>query len=161
MNRRNETFNAAALIHGGTKTNKKPPLDGMFDTSNHRCRLSDLANNICDVDNLQERVVSKAYSKRVCSLENSEENVIRSVATYYSAGVMGKRKYKAVRLVLSTKTSKRKDGGRTSLCIMHKCAVPKLSPYNKLIGYINHIDIGKVYSVKEEFSHSFLKPKSV
>lgn len=25
---------------------------------------------------------------------------------------------------------------------MHKCAVPKLSPYSKLIGYINQIDIG-------------------
>lgn len=35
---------------------------------------------------------------------------------------------------------------------MRKCAVPKLSPYNKLIGYINQVDIGKVYAVKEEFS---------
>ena len=96
--------------------------------------------------------MSKAYSKRVHLFENSEENVIRSVATYYSSGVMGKRKYKAVRLVLSTKTSKRKCGGRTSLCIMRKCAGPKLSPYNKLIGYINQIDFGKVYSVEEEFS---------
>ena len=49
MKRRNETFNAAALIHGGTKTNKKPALDGLFDTLNKRCKLSDLANNICDV----------------------------------------------------------------------------------------------------------------
>lgn len=86
------------------------------------------------------------------SFEISEENVIRCIATYYSAGLMGKRKYKAVRLVLSTKASRRKRGGRTSLCIMHKCAVPKLSPYSKLIGYINQIDIGKIYSVEEEFS---------
>lgn len=61
----------------------------MFDTLNKWCKLSDLANNIWDVDNLQERVVSKAYSKRVRSFENSEENVFRSIATYYSAGVMG------------------------------------------------------------------------
>ena len=90
MKRRNETLNAAALIHGGTKTNKKPALDGTFDTLNKRCKLSDLANNICDVDNLQERVVSKAYSKSARLFENSEENVVRSVATCYSAGVMGK-----------------------------------------------------------------------
>lgn len=90
MKRRNETFNAAALIHGGTKANKKPALDGMFDTLNKRCKLSDLANYISKVDNLQERVVSDAYSKSVCLFEISEENVIRSIATYYSAGVMGK-----------------------------------------------------------------------
>lgn len=90
MKRRNETFNAAALIHGGTKANKKPALDGMFDTLNKRCKLSDLANYISKVDNLQERVVSDAYSKSVCLFEISEKNVIRSIATYYSAGVMGK-----------------------------------------------------------------------
>lgn len=145
MKRRNRTLNAAALIHGGTKANKKPALDGMFDTLNKRCKLSDLANHISNVDNLRERVVSDAYSKSVQSFKISEENVICSIATYCSAWVMGKRKSKAVRLVLSTKTSKRKHGGRTSLCIMHKCAVPKLSPYSKRIGYINQIDIGKKF----------------
>ena len=138
MKRRNETFSAAPLIHGDTKTNKKPALDGIFDTLNKRCKLSDLANYISNVDNLQERVVSDAYSKSVRSFGISEENIIRSIATYYSAGVMGKRKYKAVRLVLSTKTSKRKRGGRTSLCIIRNCAVTKLSPYSKLIGYTSN-----------------------
>ena len=42
--------------------------------------------------------------------------------------------------------------GEIPLCIMHICAVPKLYPYSKLIGYINQIDIGKIYSVEEEFS---------
>ena len=67
MKRRNESYSAAALIHGGTKTIKKPALDGIFDTLNKRCKLSDLANYISNVDNLQERVVSDAYSKSVQS----------------------------------------------------------------------------------------------
>ncbi|PFX17566.1 hypothetical protein AWC38_SpisGene18103 [Stylophora pistillata] len=66
--RRNETLNAAAMIHGGTEANKIPALDGMFDTLNKKCKLSDLANYISNVDNLQERVVSDAYSKSVQSL---------------------------------------------------------------------------------------------
>ena len=115
MKRRNETLHAATMIHGGTKANKKPALDGMFDTLNKRCKLSDLVNYISNVDNVQERVLPDAYSKSVQSFEISEENVICSIATYYSGGVMGKRKYKAVRLVLSTKTSRRKRGGRNSL----------------------------------------------
>ena len=91
MKRRNETLNAATMIYGGTKADKRPALDGMFDTLNKRCKLSDLVNYISNVDNVQERVVSDAYSKSVRSFEISEENIIRSIATYYSAGVMGKR----------------------------------------------------------------------
>ena len=56
-------------------------------------------------------------------------------------GVVGKRKDKAVWQVLSTKTSKRKRERRTSLCIVHKCAVPKLSSSSKLIAYISHISV--------------------
>ena len=55
--------------------------------------------------------------------------------------VLGKRQDKAVRQVLSTKTSKRKRERRTSLCIVHKCAVPKLSSSSKLIAYISHISV--------------------
>lgn len=86
MKRRNKTLNAAALIHGGTKANKKSALDGMCDTLNKRCKLNNLANYISNVGNLRERVVSDAYSKSVQSFEISEENVIHSIAKYYSAG---------------------------------------------------------------------------
>lgn len=58
MKRRNETLNAAAMIHGGTKANKRLTLDGMFDTLNKRCKLSDLVNYVSNGDNLQERVLS-------------------------------------------------------------------------------------------------------
>ena len=55
--------------------------------------------------------------------------------------VFYKRQDKAVRQVLSTKTSKRKRERRTSLCIVHKCAVPKLSSSSKLIACISHISV--------------------
>ena len=46
LKRKDETVNATAVIHGGTKTQKIPALDGMFDTLNKRCKLSDLTNYI-------------------------------------------------------------------------------------------------------------------
>lgn len=65
---------------------------------------------------------------------------------------MRERKYKAARLVLLTKISERKREGKNSLCIVRKCALPKLSPYRKRIAHINQVDVGKLYSVKEVFS---------
>ena len=108
----------------------------MFDALNERCELGDLTNYISNASNLQERVASNTYSK---SFKISEENVIRSIPAYDN--VLGKRQDKAVRQVLSTKTSKRKRERRTSLCIVHKCAVPKLSSSSKLIAYISHISV--------------------
>ena len=64
---------------------------------------------------------------------------------------MGKRKYKSVRLVLATKASTKKRGGRAPLCFMQKGRITKLSPYDKLMSHIKQVDIGKVYSVEEKF----------
>ena len=115
----------------------------MFDALNKRCELGDLTNYISNASNLQERVASNTYSK---SFKISEENVIRSIPAYDN--VLGKRQDKAVRQVLSTKTSKRKRERRTSLCIVDKCAVPKLSSSSKLIAYISHISVSpKVWTV--------------
>ena len=118
----------------------------MFDALNKRCELGDLTNYISNASNLQERVASNTYSKSKRQFKISEENVIRSIPAYDN--VLGKRQDKAVRQVLSTKTSKRKRERRTSLCIVHKCAVPKLSSSSKLIAYISHISVSpKVWTV--------------
>ena len=86
------------------------------------------------------------YSKSKRQFKIPEENVIRSIPAYDS--VLGKRQDKAVQQVLSTKTSKRKRERRTSLFIVHKCAVPKLSSSSKLIAYISHISVNqKVWTV--------------
>ena len=63
LKRKNETFNATALIHGATKPKKIPALDGIIDTLNKRCKLSDLTTYISNISNLQERVVLITYSK--------------------------------------------------------------------------------------------------
>ena len=152
VKRRHETFNAAMAIHGGTEKNACPAIEGMFDTLCKRSKLEQMTKLVSSNEKLQTRVASDHCSRKIKAFETSNENVLRSIACYYTGGVMGKRKYKSVRLVLATKSSKRKRGGRAPLCFMQKGRIPKLLPYDKLMSHIKQVDIGKVYSVEEEFS---------
>ena len=94
--RRHETLVAAARIHGGSENNPTPAFDGMFDTLNKRCKLNTMKDYILSNDRLKDKVVSNVYKGNVRSFENSPTNVKRSIATFYSSGIMGKRKYQAV-----------------------------------------------------------------
>ena len=75
--------------------------------------MQDLTNYVLGNENLTKTVVSEHYKKELTDFEKSKENVERSIATFYSSGVMGKRKYQSVRLVLSMTSSK--QGGRTGI----------------------------------------------
>ena len=82
---------------------------------------------------MTNRVVSKEYKKSVLDFEKSDDNIVRSIATYYASGVMGKRKYKSVRLVLSMKSNESRPGKKTSISICKGCKVSKLLPYSDLV----------------------------
>ena len=69
---------------------------------------------------------------------------MNTVVTFYTSGVMGKRKYQAVRISTSMKSSKRKRGGKSAIMVMPNCQVPKLLTYNNLMSEIKKIDVGKV-----------------
>ncbi|KAJ7351107.1 hypothetical protein OS493_036564 [Desmophyllum pertusum] len=103
VKRRHETMVAASVIHGGSENYPKPALDGIFDTLNKRCKLDSMQQYVLSNETLTDKVVSTVYKKNVSSFEKSSTNVKRSIATFYSSGIMGKRKYQAVRLALSMK----------------------------------------------------------
>ena len=50
------------------------------------------------------------------------------------------------------KSSNTKRGGKTAIKFMPNCPIPKLLTYNSLVKEIRNIDIGKVYSLEEQFS---------
>ena len=136
VKRCHETFNAAMVIHGGTEKNTRPAIEGMFDTSCKRSNLDDMTKLVSSNEKLQARVASDQCSRKIRSFETSNENTLQSIASYYSGGVLQKRNYKAVRLVLATKGSTKKRGGRTPSCFMPKSRIPKLLPYDKLMSHI-------------------------
>ena len=74
---------------------------------------------------LTKKVVSPAFKENSKAFESSLENVKRSIAVFYSSGVMDKWKYKSVRLALSMK--KRNNGKRE---VSYYCGA-KL-PYSKI-----------------------------
>ena len=119
VKRRHETFNAAMAIHRGTEKNACPAIEGMFDTLCKRCKLEHMTKLVSSNEKLQARVASDHCSSKIRSFETSNENVLGSIACYYSGGVMGKRKYKSVRLVLATKASTKSEGAE------HHCALCK------------------------------------
>lgn len=96
---------------------------------------------------IQKSVVEN-YKKEVKQYERSDNNKIRSVAVYYTVGVMGKRKYRKVYRESSFTVNS--AGGRQNvpLCIAG-CPFPKLLSYDKLMCFIKQIDIGTIYSVSE------------
>ena len=90
--RRNETTTAASLIHGGSAKNPKPVFNGMFDTFIKRCKINSMKEYVLSQKNLTEVVVSTAMKVNLKVFEKSNGNVKRTIATFYSSGVMGKRK---------------------------------------------------------------------
>ena len=70
---------------------------------------------------------------------------------FYASGVMGKRKYKSVRLVLSMKSNETKPGKKTSLSICKGCKVPKLLTYSNLVEQLKKIDIGTVHEIDQDY----------
>ena len=117
--RRQETMKTASTILPPT-----PAFDGMFDTLAKRCNV-DKRKDCQKI--LTKKVVSTAFKKNSKAFETSPENVKRSIAVFYSSGVMGKLKYKSARLVLFMK--KKSSNGKWE--VSYYCDA-KL-PYSKIV----------------------------
>ena len=110
-----ETFQAAVKIHGGTKSNKRPALDGLFHTVSKKCKTSVLGDYILSNSKVTNFVIKQCKRKQLAEFECSKDNILWSIATYYTSGVMGKRKYQAVRQASSMKSSNLKRGVKQQL----------------------------------------------
>ena len=84
--------------HGGTALNKDPVLFGMLDTLTSQLKSKILTDKILDtkeyLKNSIEKKVLNCWSKDYCL---SRENKVRSLNSYYSYHVLGKRKYLSLR----------------------------------------------------------------
>ena len=114
-------------IHGATKNNMQPALNGLLDsiiTSFPSKEVVNLLNNCKISETLQS-----CYKEWVQKYEKSDENILRSINVFYSSNVMGKAKY----------IDARKANRNASLATVEP---PNLIPYKKLASCINTIDIG-------------------
>ena len=119
----------------------------MCDTAINKCAENVLVEVLSNNSKIAKKVIPKISSKGVNDYEKCNENIIRSIAIYYSGGIMGKRKY---RNVYRDNSYKKSPNQTKSIRIkVNNCPTPRLLPYNKLVGCIKSIDIGKLYSVRE------------
>lgn len=113
-------------IHGGTKSNKRPAMDGLYYTIAKKFKTSVLGDYVLSNRKATNYIMKKCKQKELAVFECSRDNVLRSIATYYTSGVMGKRKYQTVRTASSMKSSNTKRGGKTAIKFMPNCPIPKL-----------------------------------
>ena len=148
--RRAETFEVSLKIHGGETKNSKPAAAGLVDVLETKFSRKTLTSLISRKRKLCTQVFPDIFNGELNTFEGSQENMLRSIATYFSKGVMGKRKYRATYKALSMKKSHLK-GSKLERIKFMGCKVPRLLPYNKLIDQVNSIDIGKTVDVRAEF----------
>ena len=89
-----ETFDACSVIHGGLSLRPDPVIEGMVDTLNSKFRTKQVSNVILNSKSkLPNSLKSEIGINWLKSFNKSEENKLRSLNTYYSHDVLGKRKY--------------------------------------------------------------------
>ena len=132
--RRQETYNMALAIHGGTAGNKVPALLGLADSLTAKFTVDTLAGQLFQSKpKIKRALIEKAELQSKTEYESSDENLKRSLNVYYSHDAMGKQKYKKMRRANKTKQKQ----------------VPNFVPWEKLSKHIRDIDIGKVKDISK------------
>ena len=78
-------------IHGGTKSNKDLHL--MVSTILFLKKTSVLGDYTLCNSKVTNYIIKQCKRKQLAEFECSKDNILRSIATYYTSGILGKRKY--------------------------------------------------------------------
>ena len=145
--RRQNMLAAANAIHGGSDENLRPGTIGMLETLDRKCKVGDIVHGLAKCEKFKKKVFPRLYKEDLDQYEHSSDNMLRSVAVYYSKGIMGKDKY---RQVYKTTSYKHATGQKRAARIqVSNCPSPRLVPYHRLMAYIKCIDVGQLYSVRD------------
>ena len=79
-----ETLEIARIIHGGEKRRLKATVTSLVDTLRRCCSADDLVGSIDKSKKLMEKVFPKLHKKAVDGYEHTSNNMLRSIAIYYS-----------------------------------------------------------------------------
>ena len=88
-----ETCDACSVIHGGLSLRPDPVIEGVVDTLNSKFRTKQVSNFILNGKSKVPNSLSEIGINWLKSFNKSGENKPRSLNTYYSHDVLGKREY--------------------------------------------------------------------
>ena len=124
-------------MDGGSSLTPDPVIDGMVDKLNSKFRTKQVSNFILNSKSkLPNSLKSEIGINWLKSFNKSEENKLRSLNTYYSHNVLGKRNY--LNLRKANKQAK-----------FQEHSVPISISYRELAQVINTIDIGIVKNLSD------------
>lgn len=95
--RMSETIECLSTIHGATKQNLKPALDGAWSALVNKTSDKELASYIENTPKVMTKSVPTIMKKKVKEFEESDANAARSLKLVYSGGLISKSKYKEQR----------------------------------------------------------------
>lgn len=114
---------------------------GVIDTALVKCSKDVLVTAMSSNKKFCNSLMPTIYKKSLKAYEASDENMVRSIAVYYSGGITGKQKYCKI-----YKDSYRNRNKSERLSI-DNCPLPRLVPYNRLMPNIKSISLGTIFSV--------------
>ena len=100
------------------------------------------------------------YRASLDHYEKSPKNMERTIASYYSNGIMGKKKHKANYRSTSYELCPGGSNKHKRITI-ENCPVPRLVPYHRMRHFINSIDIGELHSVYDTLCHGLQEEEKV
>lgn len=124
--RRKATFEAAKQIHGGKNELPAPGAIGLIDTALAKCSKDILVNSMSSSTTFISSVLPCIYRKKLKSYESSVENMVRSIAVYYSGGITGKQKYR--KLYKDSCYNVDSSNSKRVRLSIHNCPLPRLVP---------------------------------
>ncbi len=105
----------------------------MVETLDRKSSEDDVVDAIKKSKLLKEKAFPRVYKEDLKTFESSNSNMLRSIAVYYSKGVMGREKYKSVhKASLYTRVPSKKAAVRIKVA---DCPTPRLVPYHRLMAH--------------------------
>ncbi|KXJ07068.1 hypothetical protein AC249_AIPGENE18417 [Exaiptasia diaphana] len=146
--RKGKTMSALKEIHCNTMSNdlesKAAVKDGLWTTLITEVSSKELKNYMVHSKTCMQSVVPGIIKDAVKAYEKTDANYIRSASILYKGGLLSKRKYQNVR-----------NNDKESSIFEAKHCIPRVCPYNKLISYINRLDVGVTTALPQQVQGVF------
>ena len=134
--RKAKTMSALKEIHCSSSTthSQKAVKDGLWCSLVTEVNQKELTGYMVKSKLCMESVIPAIVKSQVKEYQSSQSNYVRSAGVLYEGGLISKRKYQQIR---------NNDNYDNSFFKSKHC-IPRVCPYNKLINYINSLDVGVI-----------------